>query len=76
MQHKPMHIKDNGYWEKSEQFYELKELSKLARVIPKPYSPENEPVFKSLDVTQKDIDIGDKYEEDLEYLLAQGYEFL
>jgi hypothetical protein len=76
MQHKPMHIKDNGYWEKVDQFYELKELSKLARVIPKPYSSENEPVFKSLDVTQKDIDIGDKYEEDLEYLLAQGYEFL
>jgi hypothetical protein len=71
-----MHIKDNGYWEKVDQFYELKELSKLAKVIPKPYSPENEPVFKSLDVTQKDIDIGDKYEEDLEYLLAQGYEFL
>ena len=76
MQHKPQKIKDNGYWEKIEQFYELKELSKQATIIPKINRPENEPVFKSLNVAQKDIDFIDKYDEDLESLLAQGYEFL
>lgn len=76
MQHKPQKIKDNGYWEKIEQFYELKELSKQASIIPKPYRPESELVLKSLDVTQKDTEYADKYDEDLESLLAQGYEFL
>jgi hypothetical protein len=75
MQHKPLKIKDNGYWEKIQQFYELKELSKQATIVPKPYNPQNEHVSKTLDVTQKDMDFADKYDEDLESLLAQGYEF-
>ena len=76
MQHKPMHIKDNGYWEKIEQFYELKELSKFAKIIPKPINLNKEPVFETLNVTTEDMNTINKYEEDLEELLAQGYEFL
>lgn len=75
MQHKPLKIKDNGYWEKIQQFYELKELSKQASIIPKPYRPQDDHVSKALGVTQKDMDFADKYDEDLESLLAQGYEF-
>ena len=75
MQHKPLKIKDNGYWEKIQQFYELKELSKQASIVPKPYRPQDEHVSKALGVTQKDMDFADKYDEDLESLLAQGYEF-
>jgi hypothetical protein len=76
MQHKPLKIKDNGYWEKIEQFYELKELSKLATIIPKPLNTNEDIAFKLLDVSQKELDFADKYDEDLESLLAQGYEFL
>ena len=75
MQHKPLKIKDNGYWEKIEEFYQLKELSKSSVIIPRPLQ-EIEKVSKILDITQKDLDFADKYEEDLESLLAQGYEFL
>lgn len=76
MQHKPMQIKDNGYWEKVEQFYDLKELSKLSVIIPKPYSPGNDAAFPALEVTNKDLEQGDKYEVDLHELLEAGYEFL
>jgi hypothetical protein len=76
MQHKPMQIKTNGFWEKIEQFYELKELSKLSTVIPKPNSSANDATFPTLGVTNKDIELGDKYEADLHELLEQGYEFL
>jgi hypothetical protein len=76
MQHKPMQIKDNGYWEKVDQFYDLKELSKLSVIIPKPYSPGNDVAFPALGVTNKDLEQADKYEADLYELLESGYEFL
>jgi hypothetical protein len=76
MQHKPMQIKDNGYWEKIEQFYDLKELSKLSVIIPKPHSPGNDAAFPALGVTNKDLEQADKYEADLHELLESGYEFL
>ena len=76
MQHKPMQIKDNGYWEKVEQFYDLKELSKLSVIIPKPHSPGNDAAFPALGITNKDLEQGDKYEADLHELLEMGYNFL
>jgi hypothetical protein len=76
MQHKPMQIKDNGYWEKVEQFYDLKELSKLSVIVPKPYTPGNDVAFPALGVTNKDLEQADKYEADLHELLESGYEFL
>ena len=76
MQHKPMQIKNNGYWEKIDEFYELKELSKYATIVPKKFSTDNEPVYPSLGITNKDLEQGDKYEADLHELLESGYEFL
>lgn len=76
LQHKPQHIKDNGVWEKYEENYELKELTKYASVVPKPHNYDDELAFKSLEVTNKDLNQMDKYEEDLESLLEQGYQFL
>jgi hypothetical protein len=76
MQHKPQQIKNNGFWEVIDQFFELKDLSKQATVIPKPYNPDNEQLFPTLDVTKKEIEEIDKYQYDLEELLEQGYEFL
>jgi hypothetical protein len=77
MQHKPQQIKDNGFWEKFEEFYELKELNKNATLIPRPFNANSdEVILKTLNVTEKDFFETNKYEEDLDDLLAQGYEFI
>ena len=76
MQHKPLQIKDNGFWERIEQFYDLKELSKLATIVPKPHAPGNDAAFPALGITNKDLENGDKYEADLHELIEMGYEFL
>lgn len=76
MQGKPLKIKHNGFWERIESFYELKQLDEFATIVPKVYKPEEEIVNKTLDVKYKEVDISNKYEEDLFDLLAQGYTFL
>ena len=76
MQHKPSQIKENGYWEKIEEYYELKELTKYATIVPKTSNPEENLVSPSLGITHKELDISNKYEEDLESLLEMGYNFL
>jgi hypothetical protein len=76
MQHKPSQIRDNGYWERLEEYYELKELTKYATIVPKTSNPDEELVYPTLGVTNKEIDISNKYEEDIDELLANGYEFL
>jgi hypothetical protein len=76
MQHKPQQIKNNGFWETEKQFFDLKQLDKLATLIPKPYDPDEELVYPSLDVTKKELDQADKYQYDLEELVEMGYEFL
>lgn len=76
LQHKPMQIKNNGYWEKVDQYYELKELNKFATIVPKTINHQNESAFPTLGVTNKDLDLSDKYEADLEELLLMGYTFL
>ena len=76
LQHKPLKIASNGYWENLPEFYDLKDLGKIASIIPKPYRPEDEVVSATLGVTQKDLDQADKYDLDLEQLMEMGYEFL
>lgn len=76
LQHKPLKITSNGYWENLPEFYDLKDLGKIASIIPKPYRPEEEVVNATLGVTQKDLDQADKYDLDLEQLMEMGYEFL
>jgi hypothetical protein len=76
MQHKPLQIKNNGYWEISEEFYQLKELSKYSTIVPKPASLDEHELFPSLNLTSKDVDITNKYEQDLDSLLEMGYTFL
>jgi hypothetical protein len=76
MQGKPLKIKHNGFWERIESFYQLKQLDEFATIVPKVYKPEEEIVNKTLDINHKEIDITSKYEEDLDELLAMGYTFL
>lgn len=75
-QGKPQKIKHNGFWERIESFYQLKQLDEYATIVPKIYKPEEEQAFKNLDVTYKELDISNKYEEDLDELLELGYTFL
>lgn len=75
MQHKPLCIKDNGMWEKIDEFYELKELTRFASIVPKIVNPDEELVFPNLNVTNKELQIIDKYEADLEELFTMGYTF-
>ena len=76
MQHKPMQIKNNGYWEKIDEYYELKELTKFATIVPKRINHEDELAFPTMGVTNKELDISDKYDEDIDSLIEMGYEFL
>ena len=76
MQHKPLQIKNNGYWETVNEYFELKELDKNATIVPMTYDPTNEKVNKTFDLSIKDLNLVDKYDEDLESLFEQGYEFV
>lgn len=75
MQDRPMKIRDNGVWEKIPEFYDLKDLSNNACIVPKPHE-EDEVVYKSLGITNKMLDEADKYETDVDDLIAMGYTFL
>lgn len=75
LQHKPLQIKASGYWETIEEFYELKELTKFATIVPKIINLDEELAVPSLGITNKEIEIVDKYDADLEELLMMGYEF-
>jgi len=76
MQHKPMQIKSNGYWEIIEEFYELKELNKFATIVPKTSKSDDDVLFPTLDISTKDIDNTNKYDYDVEELIELGYTFL
>ena len=76
LQHKPSSIKNLGYWETQNEFFQLKELSQTASIIPKPYNTDEEVVYKSLNVLNKELQEIDKYQLDLEELIDQGYQFL
>jgi hypothetical protein len=77
-QHKPLYIKDNGVWEKLPETYELKDLSKTPKIIPKPsdYIEESPTTqISNNDSLIGNLKIDELYEEDLFDLLAQGYSF-
>ena len=76
LQHKPLEIKDNGNWEKLEEFYQLKELNQYATIVPKTRKPEEEIVSNALNVSYQEINNLDKYDLDVDELLSMGYEFL
>ena len=76
LQHKPLSLKQLDYWETQQEFYQLKELTQLASIVPKPYNPEDELIYKSLGVKNKEIQELDKYQLDLDELIEQGYQFL
>lgn len=76
LQNKPSRIKQLDYWENNPEFYELKELTHTANIIPKILNFNEEYVSKELDIKHKDIANLNKYEPDLEDLFEQGYQFL
>lgn len=76
MQHKPLQIKNNNYWEIEEQFFELKQLDKFSTIVPKTANTDVEQIFPSLDISTKDLDLTNKYQYDLEELIEMGYTFL
>lgn len=76
LQHKPLALKANSYWESESEFYNLKTLDKQATIIPKPFPSPEDDVFKSLGVSSKELDLSHKYELDVEELFEQGYTFL
>lgn len=76
MQHKPLLIKDNGYWDKTPEMYELKTLDKYSTLVPKPLNYEDEIVVPSLSITRKELETTQKQDFDLEELLGMGYEFV
>jgi len=75
MQHKPLKIKSNGYWENIPEFYELRQLDQLATIVPK-QTIDSDLAFPSLGITTTELEIADKYEADLDELIEMGYEFL
>jgi hypothetical protein len=74
-QHKPLAIKDNGYWEKLPESYELKDLSIAPKVIAKPenYVAQSSPNFNSSELSI--LKIEEQFDEDVDSLLSQGYSF-
>ena len=76
LQHKPSQIRDNGFYAKINEYYELKELTQVATIVPKINSMKEELIFPSLQISNKDLEQTDRYGEELEDLLIMGYEFL
>jgi hypothetical protein len=76
-QHKPLMVRDNGYWEKTKESFELKDLSKDSLVIAKPLN-YNEPHNNSINNIENpfsNLRLEEHLEEDVDDLLAQGYSF-
>ena len=77
LQHKPLKIKQLEYWNNSDNYYQLKKLDQFSTLIPQSSTTlGEETIYKSLNITNKDLQNIDKYELDLDNLLEQGYEFL
>jgi hypothetical protein len=77
-QHKPLTIRNNGYWEIEKQSYELKDLSKDPKVIKKIVEQEEETRLSSYTDGREPtfFNIDEKYDEDFDSLLSQGYSLL
>lgn len=74
---KPLKIKANGDWEVDPQFFGLRDLKKSSVLIPLQYLDDNiEYASKKLDVKRDELEQNDKYDQDLDDLIQQGYMFL
>ena len=75
-QQKPLHIKNNNYWEIMDEYFQVKDLNKDSIVlINDQITNADDFAFKTLGVTQKDLDLSDKYDMDLDELIGSGYTF-
>jgi hypothetical protein len=74
-QHKPTKIKSNGFWPIEPEMFMLKQLNKYATLVPI-NNAETQIVNKTFNLKYEDLNIITKYDEDLESLFEQGYEFL
>lgn len=75
-QQKPSSIRSNGYWEIDSSNYQLKHLDNSNRIVSvSPKIEEFRTPYKTLGITEKDLELADKYDVDIEDLLTQGYEF-
>lgn len=76
-QHKPLILTDNGYWEKTINNYELRDLTKESNIIVKPLNIDRDLKINTnyTDTSFSNLKIEERYEEDLEDLLYQGFTF-
>jgi hypothetical protein len=74
-QQKPLEIKNNNFWETVEYNFQLKDLNDDLPIHIQHKDNKEQIAFSTLGVTQKDLDLSDKYDIDLEELLGLGYTF-
>lgn len=72
-QDKPLIITHNGYWEKVQENYQLKDLSKDPKIINKPDGYAEESIFNPFPEDLSKLNIEEKYDDDLFSLMDQGY---
>jgi hypothetical protein len=74
---KPLKISSNGYWEHINATYTLKQLNNEQTVIPNYESVTKKEIVNPLSTNFNDyLETSDKYGEDLDTLIDQGYQFL
>jgi very-short-patch-repair endonuclease len=72
-QHKPMKITTNGYWEKINEDYQLRDLSMQHNVIVNPDPNYDSTTAQTSENIFRNMDFDHKYDLDMETLLGQGY---
>jgi very-short-patch-repair endonuclease len=68
LQHKPLKIASNGFWETVSSTYNLRDVGPTEHIIQKPG-----PAFSSLNISNDELADLDKYELDMESLESMGY---
>jgi hypothetical protein len=76
LQHKPLRIKPNGYWENFSEYYNLRELNKLATIVPNFGTNVETKHFETIGegITSTEAEQTNKYDLDIESLYELGYE--
>jgi hypothetical protein len=76
-QNKPLLLRDNGYWEKTKESFELKDLSKDSLIIARPlgYNESTNNTINNIENPFSNLRLDERLEEDVDDLLAQGYSF-
>jgi len=71
-QRKPLKISSNGFWEKHNQHFELRDLSEFSKFVPNPTPTNEDPSV--LRFNQDDLTFSlDKYDLGMEELLGMGF---